>query len=43
MSTLENTISVLEVLPETDLVKIQDYTRSLLKQRGVEYPFPLLG
>lgn len=43
MTTLENTISMLEVLPETDLIKIQDYTRSLFKQRGVEYPFPLLG
>lgn len=43
MSTLENTISMLEVLPETDLIKIQDYTRSLFKQHGAEYPFPLLG
>ncbi len=25
MSTLENTISMLEVLPEADLIKIQDY------------------
>lgn len=43
MGTLENTISMLEVLPETDLIKIQDYTRSLFKQRGADYPFPLLG
>lgn len=43
MSTLENTISMLEVLPETDLIKIQNYTRSLFKQRGAEHPFPLLG
>lgn len=43
MSTLENTISILEVLPETDLIKIQDYARSLFKQRRAEYPFPLLG
>ena len=43
MSTLENTISMLEVLPETDLIKIQDYARSLFKQRGAEYPFPLLS
>lgn len=43
MSTLENTISMLEVLPETDLIKIQDYARSLFKQRGAECPFPLLS
>ncbi len=42
MSVLENTISMLEVLPETDLIRIQDYTRSLIKQRGAKYPFPLL-
>lgn len=43
MSTLENTISMLEVLPETDLIKIQDYIRSLFEQRGAECPFPMLG
>lgn len=43
MSTLENTISMLEVLPETDLIKIQDYAKSLFKQRGAEYPLPLQG
>lgn len=40
MNTLENTISMLEVLPEADLVKIQDFTRKLFKQRSTACPFP---
>lgn len=43
MSTLENTISMLEVLPEADLIKIQDFTLNLFRQRGEECLFPLLG
>lgn len=39
MSTLESTISMLEVLPEADLVKIQDFTRKLFRQRGAACPF----
>ena len=39
MTTLENTISMLEVLPEADLVKIQDFTRKLFRKRGAAYPF----
>lgn len=39
MSTLENTISMLEVLPEADLIKIQEFTKKLFRQRGAEYPF----
>ena len=41
MSTLENTISILEVLPESDLIKIQDFAKKLFRQRSDEYPFPL--
>lgn len=43
MSTLENTISMLEVLPETDLLKIQDFTTKLFRQRKTECPFPALS
>lgn len=32
MTTLENTISMMENLPETDLVKIQDFIRGLFRQ-----------
>ena len=39
MTTLENTISMMEVLPETDLVKIQDFTRKLFRKRGAACPF----
>lgn len=41
MSTLENTISMLEVLPEADLIKIQDFTKKLFCQQGTECPFTL--
>lgn len=43
MSTLENTISMPEVLPEADLIKIQDFAQKLFRQRGTECPFPLLS
>ncbi len=43
MSTLENTISMLEVLPEADLIKIHDFTKKLFRQRGAECSFPLLS
>jgi len=36
MSTLQNTISMLEVLPEADLLKIQDFTKKLFKRRELE-------
>lgn len=39
MSTLENTISMLEALPEADLIKIQNFTKKLLCQRSEEGPF----
>lgn len=40
MSTLENTISMLEVLPETDLIKIQNFAEKLFRQSGAKCPFP---
>lgn len=33
MTTLENTISMMEKLPEADLVKVQDLIRKLFRQR----------
>ena len=36
MSTLQNTISMIEVLPEADLLKIQDFTKKLSKHRELE-------
>lgn len=36
MNTLENTISMIKVLPETDLVKIQDFTKKLFQKREFE-------
>ncbi len=32
MSTLENTVSMMKALPETDLVKIEDFTRNLFQK-----------
>ena len=39
MTTLENTISMMKVLPETDLLEIQKLTKKLF-QRSTECPFP---
>lgn len=36
MTTLENTISMMEKLPEADLVKIQDLIKSLFRQHEYE-------
>lgn len=36
MSTLQNTISMIEVLPEADLLKIQDFAKKLSKRRELE-------
>lgn len=41
MSTLENTISMLESLPETDLIRLQDLVKSLFQQQQRNCPFPL--
>lgn len=36
MSTLENTVSMLKTLPETDLLEIQSFTRKLFQRRESE-------
>lgn len=36
MSTLENTVSMMKALPETDLIKIQDFTKKLFQRREFE-------
>lgn len=36
MSTLQNTISMLEVLPESDLIKVQNFTKKLSKRHEVK-------
>lgn len=36
MSTLERTISMMEVLPEADLLKIQNFTENLFRLREHE-------
>lgn len=36
MSTLQNTISMMQTLPEADLIKIQDFTRKLSKRHELE-------
>ena len=36
MNTLENTISMLKTLPETDLLEIQNFTRKLSKRHELE-------
>lgn len=36
MNTLQNTISIMKTLPETDLLKIQDFTEKLSKRRELE-------
>lgn len=41
MNTLENTVSMMKALPETDLVKIQDFTRKLFQKQRSNCPFSL--
>lgn len=41
MTMLENTISMIKVLPEADLAKVQNFTRKLLPQCDTGCPFPL--
>lgn len=36
MSTLQNTISMMQTLPEADLIKIQDFIRKLSKRHESE-------
>lgn len=41
MTTLENTISMIKLLPEADLTEIQNVAKKLLQRRNVECPFAL--
>lgn len=41
MTTLENTISMIKVLPEADLAEVQKFAKKLLQQRNAECPFAL--
>lgn len=41
MTTLENTISVIKVLPEADLTEVQNFARKLLQLRNAGCPFSL--
>ncbi|MCM1176064.1 MAG: hypothetical protein NC341_13610 [Blautia sp.] len=41
MTTLEDTISMIRVLPESDLEEIQNVVKRLLKKRSAGCPFPL--
>lgn len=41
MSTLESTISILKVLPEADLLEVQQFAKRLFTLRSDKYPFPL--
>ena len=36
MSPFENTVSMMKTLPETDLIKIQDFTKKLFQRREFE-------
>ncbi len=36
MSTLQSTISMMQTLPEADLIKIQNFTKKLSKRRELE-------
>lgn len=41
MTMLESTISMLEILPEADLVEIQNVAKKLLQKRNAVCPFVL--
>lgn len=43
MSTLQKTISMIENLPEADLLKIQDFTRKLSKRHELEMADEAVG
>lgn len=38
---LENTISMIKVMPEADLAEVQNFVRKLLERRDADCPFPL--
>ncbi len=39
MTVIEDTIAMMEVLPEADVVKIQNFTRKLLQAQSAVSPF----
>lgn len=41
MTTLENTISLIRILPEADLDEIQNFARKLIQKREANCPFAL--
>lgn len=43
MSTLEATVSMLEVLSEDDLIRVQNFAKCLFMSQNTEYPFPSLS
>lgn len=43
MTMLESTISMIKVMPESDLAEIQNFARKLRQRRDAGCPFPLKG
>lgn len=41
MTTLENTISMIKILPEADLAEVQNFARKLIQKRERNCPFAL--
>lgn len=41
MTTLENTISLIRILPEADLDEIQNFAKKLIQKREANCPFAL--
>lgn len=41
MTTLENTISMIKILPEADLAEVQNFAKKLIQKREANCPFPL--
>ena len=41
MTTLENTISLIRILPEADLDEIQNFAKNLIQKRDANCPFAL--
>lgn len=43
MNAFESTVSMMEVLPESDLIKIQNFTQKLYMHRNADSPFEPLN
>lgn len=41
MTTLDNTISMIRILPEADLAEVQKFAKKLLQKREANCPFAL--